>query len=135
MSLLEAATNFLYVLNMSATMARRGGRVQLEQSDMHLALNMAKMDKGGFSHAAIEEMQYLIRKPPTKVQKEKKRGVEFAGHRMLKAGMERHLAMLHQNHTDRSLPCQNVTTKNPQTRRGLKGMDAPPTDSGRRHQN
>jgi hypothetical protein len=28
---------------MSATMARQGGRVQLEQSDMRLALNMAKM--------------------------------------------------------------------------------------------
>jgi len=33
---------------MSATMARQGGRVQLEQSDMHLALNMAKMAKEGF---------------------------------------------------------------------------------------
>jgi hypothetical protein len=30
---------------MSATMARQGGRVQLEQSDMRLALNMAKMAK------------------------------------------------------------------------------------------
>jgi len=40
---------------MSATMARQGGRVQLEQSDMPLALDMAKMAKGGFSRAAIEE--------------------------------------------------------------------------------
>jgi len=40
---------------MTATMAREGGWVQLEQSDMSLALNMAKMAKGGFSHAAIEE--------------------------------------------------------------------------------
>ena len=31
---------------MSATMARQGGRVQLEQSNMRLALNMAKMAKG-----------------------------------------------------------------------------------------
>ena len=30
---------------MSATMARQGGRVQLEQSDMRLNLNMAKMAK------------------------------------------------------------------------------------------
>jgi hypothetical protein len=34
---------------MSATMARQGGRVQLEQSDMRLALIMAKMAKEGFS--------------------------------------------------------------------------------------
>jgi len=39
---------------MSATMARQGGRVQLEQSDMSQALNMAKMAKEGFSCAAIE---------------------------------------------------------------------------------
>jgi len=37
---------------MSGTMARQGGRVQLEQSDMCLALNMAKIPKGGFSRAA-----------------------------------------------------------------------------------
>jgi len=34
---------------MSATMARQKGRVQLEQSDMRLALNMAKMAKEGSS--------------------------------------------------------------------------------------
>ena len=39
---------------MSATMARQGGRVQLEQSDMCLALNMTKMAKEGFLRAAIE---------------------------------------------------------------------------------
>ena len=54
-SLLEAATNVLEVFNMSATMARQGGRVQLEQSVMHLALNMAKMANEDFSRAAIEE--------------------------------------------------------------------------------
>jgi len=40
---------------MSATKARQGGRVQLEQSDMRLALNMAKSAKEGLSRAAIEE--------------------------------------------------------------------------------
>jgi len=48
---------------MSATMARQGGRVQLEQSDMRLALNMAKLATCGFSRATIEEMQQLIKKP------------------------------------------------------------------------
>jgi len=43
---------------MSATMAGQGGRVQLGQFDMRLALNMAKMAKGGLSHAAVEETQY-----------------------------------------------------------------------------
>ena len=52
---------------MSATMARQGGQVQLEQSDMPLALNIAKMAKGGFSRAAKEETQQLIKKPCAKV--------------------------------------------------------------------
>jgi len=52
---------------MSATMARQGGRVQLEQFDMRLALNMARMAKGRFSRAAVEETQYLIKKPRAQV--------------------------------------------------------------------
>jgi hypothetical protein len=54
-TLLDAATNFLYVFNMSATMARQGGQVQLEQSDMRHALNMAKMAQGRLLIAAIAE--------------------------------------------------------------------------------
>jgi hypothetical protein len=38
-------------------MARQGGWVQLEQSDMRLALNMTNMAKGGIPRAAIEETQ------------------------------------------------------------------------------
>ena len=52
---------------MSATMARQGGRVQLEQSDMRLALNISKMAKEGFSRSAMEETKYLIKKPRAKV--------------------------------------------------------------------
>jgi len=47
---------------MSATMARQGGWVQLEQSEMRLGLNMAKMVKAGFSRAAIDHVKYLIKK-------------------------------------------------------------------------
>jgi hypothetical protein len=65
---------------MSATMARQGGWVQLEQSNMGVALNMAKMAKGGFSRTAIEETQQLIKKPRAEVQEEKKRVVEVPGH-------------------------------------------------------
>jgi hypothetical protein len=57
---------------MSATVVRQGGRVQLEQSDMHLAWNMANMAKGRFSDAAVEETQYLIKKPRAEVREENK---------------------------------------------------------------
>jgi hypothetical protein len=49
-------------------MARQGDCVQLEQSDMHLAMNRAKMAKGGFSHAAMKETQYVINKPSAEVR-------------------------------------------------------------------
>ena len=48
-------------------MARHGGRVQLEQSDMRLALNMAKTAKGRVSRAAIEDTQYIFKKPHAEV--------------------------------------------------------------------
>jgi len=111
---------------MSATMARQGGRVQLEQSDMRLALNMAKMAKECFSRAAIEETKYLIMKPHAEVCEEKKRGVEFPGHRRVKAAIQRHPAMLRQNQMSGCLPCQNGTAKNPQARCTCKGTGAPP---------
>jgi len=111
---------------MSATMARQGGRVQLEQSDMRLALNMAKMAKEGFSQAAIDEMKYLNTKPRAEVREEKKRGVEFPGHKEVKAAIERHLAMLRHNQTPGCLPCQNGTAQNPHTRWRRKGTCARP---------
>jgi hypothetical protein len=111
---------------MSATMARQGGQVQLEQSDMHLVLNVAKMAKGGCSRAAIEHTQYVIKKPRAEVREEKKRGVEFLGHKKVKAAMERHPAMIRQNQSDCCLPCQNGTAKHPQTRWKRKGTGAPP---------
>jgi hypothetical protein len=52
---------------MSATMAEQGGRLQLEHSDMRLVFNMVNMAKGGFSCAAIEEIQQLIKKAYAKV--------------------------------------------------------------------
>jgi len=76
-------------------MARQGGRVQLEQSNMRLALHMAKMAKQGFSRASLEGMQQLIKKPRAEVQEEKKRGVEFPGHEKVKAAIERHPAMVY----------------------------------------
>jgi len=111
---------------MSATMPRQGGRVQLEHSNMRLAMNMAKMAKEGFSRAAIEERKYLIKKPRAEVRKEKKRGVEFPGHKKVKAAIQRHPAMLRQNQMSSCLPCQNGTAKNLQTRWRRKGTGTPP---------
>jgi hypothetical protein len=113
---------------MSATMARQGGRVQLEQSDMRLELNMAKTATGGFSHNVIEETQFLIENPCAKVRDKKKLIVGFTGRKMVKATIERHPAMLCQNHTASCLPCQNGTAINPQIRWRLKGSCASPSD-------
>jgi len=111
---------------MSVTRARQGGRVQLEQSDMRLALNMAKMPKGEFSRATIKETQQLIKKPRADVQEEKKRAIEFPGHKTVKAAIERHPAMVYKNHPAGCLPCPKNTVKNPQTRWRHKGTAAPP---------
>jgi len=113
---------------MSATMARHGDRVQLEQSDMLLALNIAKMSKGGFSRATIEETQKLIKKPPAEVRKEKKRGVLFPGHQKEKAAIKRHPAMVYKNQTAGCLPCQNGTATNSQTCWRHKATGAPPPE-------
>jgi hypothetical protein len=69
----------------------------------------------GLSGAAIEETQQLIKKPQPEVREEKKRGVELPGHNEVKAAMERHLAMVHENQMDGCLPCPNGTAKNPET--------------------
>jgi len=111
---------------MSATMARQGGGVQLEQSDMRLALNMAKMAKGGYSRAAIEEALRLIKQPRAEVREEKKWGDEFRGHNRVKAAIERDPAMVRENQTDSCLPCPNGTAKIPGTRRRRKARGAPP---------
>jgi len=92
-------------------MARQGGRVQLEQTDVRLGLKMAKMAKEGFLRAAVEETQYLIKKPRAEVREEKERGVELAGHEKVKAAIERHPAMLRRNHMPGCPPCQNGTAK------------------------
>jgi hypothetical protein len=84
----------LEVLKISATMARQEGWVQLKQSDMHLALNMAKMAKVGYSRASIEEIQQLINRPHIEVREGKKRGVELPGHNKVKSAIERHLEIV-----------------------------------------
>jgi len=110
---------------MSATMATQGGWVQLEQSNRHLAMNMAKMAKGGFLHATIEETQQLIKKHCAKVRAELNCGVGYPGHEQGKAGIERHPAMVQENQMDGFHPCQNGTANNSKTRWTHKRTDAP----------
>jgi len=112
-------------------MARQGGQVQLEESDMRLAVNIAKMANEGLSRAAIEETRFLIKKPHAEVREGKKWGVEFLGHDMMKAVIERHPAMLYQNHMAGCLPCLNGTATNLQTHWRRKGTGAPPPDRHR----
>jgi len=116
---------------MSATMGRQGGRVQLEQSDMRLALNMATMAKEGFSRATIKETKYHIKKPRAEVREMTKRGVEFPGHKKVMTAIQRHPARLRQNQTSGCVPCQNGTTKTPQTSWGLTETGTPPPDRRR----
>jgi len=106
-------------------MARQGGRVQLEPSDMQLAWNMVKIPKEGLSSAAIEETKNLLKIPCTEVREEKKRGVECPGHNKVKAVTQRHPALLRQDQTSGCLSCQNGTARNPQTRWRRKGTGAP----------
>ena len=66
-------------------MARQGGGVQLEQSDIRLLMNMAKMAKSGFLRATIEETQYAIKKHRADVREVKMWGFEFPGHKKVLA--------------------------------------------------
>jgi len=113
---------------MSATMARQGGQVQLEQCHMYLVLNMAKMAKGGFLRTAIEETQHLIKKPRAEVQEEKQQVVEFPGKGNVKAAIERHPAMVREYQTEGCLPCHNRPAKDLQTHCRGKGTGAPPAE-------
>jgi hypothetical protein len=82
---------------------------------MRLALDMAKMAKGGCLRAAIDETQQLIKKPCAEVPQVKKRSVQFPRHNKVKAVIERHSAMVCENQTLGYLPCPNGTGKNPYT--------------------
>jgi hypothetical protein len=86
---------------------------------------MANIPNAGFSRTSMEETQQQITQPRAEVWEEKKRGVDFPGHNMVKAAIEIHPAMVSENQTDGYLTCQNGTTKNPQTRWKSKGTGAP----------
>jgi len=86
------------------------------------------MVTNGMLPAAKEEMKYFIQKPPTDVRTDKKQGVEFPGHNVLKAAIQRHPPMLSQNHMSGCLPSSNATTKISQTQWRCNGTDTPRPD-------
>jgi hypothetical protein len=77
-----------------ADLAWHDCRVQMEQSDMPLALNMAKIVNRGILCATIEKTQYLIKKLQADVGQDKKRAVEIPGYKQVMASIERPSAML-----------------------------------------
>jgi hypothetical protein len=95
---------------------------------MCLALNIAKMAKGRFSPATIQEMQYLNKKPRLEFREEIGWGGQFPGYDEVKAAIGRHPATLCQNHMDGSLPGQNGTTTNLQICWRRKGLGASPSN-------
>jgi len=111
---------------MSPTISSQGDRVELELSDMRLALNITKMAKEGLSRATIEETKCIIQKPHTKVCEEETRGVEFPGYNKMRAAIQRNPAMLRNNQTSGCLPCQNRNAKNLLMRWRRQGTCAPP---------
>jgi len=113
---------------MSATMARQGGQVQLEQSNMCLAFNMAKMVKEGCSHASIEETKNLMMNPRAEVHEARKQWAEFPGTREMNAAIERHPALVLDNLTDGYHPRRNCTQHTPRTCSGHRGTCAPPPE-------
>jgi len=113
---------------MSPTMVRQGGQIQLEQSEMRLALNMGKKAKGGFSQATIEETHYLMWSPCAEVPKERKQGVLCRENRHVKAVLETHLDMVSENHTDGYLPWYIGTANNLQIRWRCTGTGEPLSD-------
>jgi hypothetical protein len=85
---------------MSATMARQGDQVTLEQSDLHLVMNMPEMANGALSHLAIKKSQYVLKKPCSVVQEKRMWGLECPSNRKRKDEIEKHLAMVCEDQTD-----------------------------------
>jgi hypothetical protein len=69
-----------------------------------------------------------VKESRAEVREERKQGVQFPGHTIVKVAMQRHPAMLSQNHMSSSLSCQTGTARNLQTHCRRKRTGAPPPD-------
>jgi hypothetical protein len=74
-------------------MSWQGGRVELKQSNMCLALNMLKIAKARFLLPDKKETQDGTKQSSAELQEEKKTGVEFPWNGIVKAAIKRHLAI------------------------------------------
>ena len=70
----------------------------------------------------------MIKKPHAEVGEETNWELECPGHRKVKAAMDHHPSMVHENQTDGCLPCQHGTSRNHQTRWRRKETGPPPPD-------
>jgi hypothetical protein len=80
---------------------------------------------GGFSRNVMEETQYLIKTPRTKVWYKRQQVVYFPGDRNVKPAIQRHPAILLQNHKDWCFACQDDIAKYSQTWWMQEGISAP----------
>jgi len=94
-------------------MASQGGQEQQESSDICLAVDRAKMSKGGFSCAGMKETQQVIEKSCAQVLQDNMRVVEFPQDHQVNAAIERHHTMVYTNQMDGCLPWPYGTAKNP----------------------
>jgi hypothetical protein len=96
---------------MSGTMAGLWGDLLLEQWDMGLQLNMAKITRYWFSYTTMKGTQSHLNQPSSKVREEMPRCDEFDEHKTLYSMIEEHLFMVHQNHMPRlrSYPWWHLT--------------------------
>ena len=58
----------------------------------------------------------IIRKPRAELWEEKRKGIEFEGHRSVKAVLTTHPAMVYENQDRGCLDCQDGKARNPDTR-------------------
>jgi hypothetical protein len=103
-------------------MCKQAGRVQLEQSDLRLAMNTIDKSNFGLTPANINETLEIIRKPRAELREEKRRGVQFEGHKNVKSVLQVHPAMNKAKQLTGCLPCQNGIANNPATR-WKRGID------------
>jgi hypothetical protein len=124
--------DYMYVFNVAATMCKHAGRVQLEQSDLRLTMNIMDKSVNGLSSANVDETLDIIRKPRAELREEKRRGVEFKGHKNVKSVMKVHPAMNKRNELEGCLTCQNNVPHNPATR-WKRGIHKKPRRTGQKH--
>ena len=121
----------------SYDLTRQAGRIQLEASDLRLALNLHDKFSHGVSQRNTEASLELIKKPRAEIREEKRRNIQFPGHASVKKEWKTHPAMDQVKQLDGCLECQDGIACNPLSRWHRKGRagddednDTPLGDNG-----